>query len=404
MLSSKRILLIITGGIAAYKSLDLIRKLRAAGAAVTPVLTGSAKEFVTPLSVAALAGEKVHSELFDLTSEAEMGHIELSRSADLILVAPATADMMAKMAQGRADDLASTLILATDTPVLIAPSMNVRMWGHSATQRNLRQLQADGVKIIGPDAGDMACGEFGPGRMSEPVDILTAVQMHFTRGPLTGQRVLVTSGPTHEPIDPVRYIANRSSGRQGSAIAQALVSQGAEVVFISGPAAADPPLGAQIERVETALEMAQAVEQALPCNIAIFVAAVADYRVDMPGEEKIKKQVEGLSTLSFVENPDILASVAQHRDNRPDLVIGFAAETEALEKNAQAKRMRKGCDWLLANDVSAKTGIMGGDENAILCIEQAGVDQWPRASKAQVAERLVQKIIDHVEKASTAHG
>ena len=404
MLSSKRILLIITGGIAAYKSLDLIRKLRAAGAAVTPVLTGSAKEFVTPLSVAALAGEKVHSELFDLTSEAEMGHIELSRSADLILVAPATADMMAKMAQGRADDLASTLILATDTPVLIAPSMNVRMWEHSATQRNLRQLQADGVKIIGPDAGDMACGEFGPGRMSEPVDILTAVQMHFTRGPLTGQRVLVTSGPTHEPIDPVRYIANRSSGRQGSAIAQALVSQGAEVVFISGPAAADPPLGAQIERVETALEMAQAVEQALPCNIAIFVAAVADYRVNMPGEEKIKKQVEGLSTLSFVENPDILASVAQRRDNRPDLVIGFAAETEALEKNAQAKRMRKGCDWLLANDVSAKTGIMGGDENAILCIEQSGVDQWPRASKAQVAERLVQKIIDHVEKASTAHG
>ena len=404
MLSSKRILLIITGGIAAYKSLDLIRKLRAAGAAVTPVLTGSAKEFVTPLSVAALAGEKVHSELFDLTSEAEMGHIELSRSADLILVAPATADMMAKMAQGRADDLASTLILATDTPVLIAPSMNVRMWEHSATQRNLRQLQADGVKIFGPDAGDMACGEFGPGRMSEPVDILTAVQMHFTRGPLTGQRVLVTSGPTHEPIDPVRYIANRSSGRQGSAIAQALVNQGAEVVFISGPAAVDPPLGAQIKRVETALEMAQAVEQALPCNIAIFVAAVADYRVDMPGEEKIKKQAEGLSTLSFVENPDILASVAQRRDNRPDLVIGFAAETEALEKNAQAKRMRKGCDWLLANDVSAKTGIMGGDENAILCIEQAGVDQWPRASKAQVAERLVQKIIDHVEKASTAHG
>ena len=404
MLSSKRILLIITGGIAAYKSLDLIRKLRAAGAAVTPVLTGSAKEFVTPLSVAALAGEKVHSELFDLTSEAEMGHIELSRSADLILVAPATADMMAKIAQGRADDLASTLILATDTPVLIAPSMNVRMWGHSATQRNLRQLQADGVKIIGPDAGDMACGEFGPGRMSEPVDILTAVQMHFTRGPLTGQRVLVTSGPTHEPIDPVRYIANRSSGRQGSAIAQALVNQGAEVVFISGPAAADPPFGAQIKRVETALEMAQAVEQALPCNIAIFVAAVADYRVDMPGEEKIKKQAGGLSTLSFVENPDILASVAQRRDNRPDLVIGFAAETEALEKNAQAKRMRKGCDWLLANDVSAKTGIMGGDENAILCIEQAGVDQWPRASKAQVAERLVQKIIDHVEKASTAHG
>ena len=404
MLSSKRILLIITGGIAAYKSLDLIRKLRAAGAAVTPVLTGSAKEFVTPLSVAALAGEKVHSELFDLTSEAEMGHIELSRSADLILVAPATADMMAKMAQGRADDLASTLILATDTPVLIAPSMNVRMWEHSATQRNLRQLKADGVKIIGPDAGDMACGEFGPGRMSEPVDILTAVQMHFTRGPLTGQRVLVTSGPTHEPIDPVRYIANRSSGRQGSAIAQALVNQGAEVVFISGPAAVDPPLGAQIKRVETALEMAQAVEQALPCNIAIFVAAVADYRVDMPGEEKIKKQAGGLSTLSFVENPDILASVAQRRDNRPDLVIGFAAETEALEKNAQAKRMRKGCDWLLANDVSAKTGIMGGDENAILCIEQAGVDQWPRASKAQVAERLVQKIIDHVEKASTAHG
>ena len=233
---------------------------------------------------------------------------------------------------------------------------------------------------------------------------MTAVQMHFTRGPLTGQRVLITSGPTHERIDPVRYIANRSSGRQGSAIAQALVNQGAEVVFISGPAAADPPLGAQIKRVETALEMAQAVEQALPCNIAIFVAAVADYRVDMPGEEKIKKQAGGLSTLSFVENPDILASVAQRRDNRPDLVIGFAAETEALEKNAQAKRMRKGCDWLLANDVSAKTGIMGGDENAILCIEQAGVDQWPRASKAQVAERLVQKIIDHVEKASTAHG
>ena len=346
---------------------------------------------MTPLSVAALAGEAVHSELFDLTSEAEMGHIELSRSADLILVAPATADMMAKMAQGRADDLASTLLLATDTPVLIAPSMNVRMWEHSATQRNLRQLQADGVKIIGPEAGDMACGEFGPGRMSEPVDILTAVQMHFTRGPLAGQRVLVTSGPTHEPIDPVRYIANRSSGRQGSAIAQALVNQGADVVFISGPAAADPPLGAQITRVETALEMAQAVEQALPCKIAIFVAAVADYRVELPGDEKIKKQAGGLSTLSFVENPDILAMVAKspRGQNGQLFCVGFAAESHDLLAHATAKRARKGVPLLVGN-IGPST--FGQDDNALLLVDAQGAKELPRDTKTRLAHQLIQNI------------
>ena len=394
MLQDKRILLILTGGIAAYKGLDLIRRLRERGAAVTPVLTRAGEQFVTPLAVSALAGEKVYRDLFDLTDEAEMGHIQLSRSADLILVAPATADIMAKMAQGRADDLASTLLLATDTPVMIAPAMNVRMWDHPATQRNLAQLRADGVAVVGPNDGDMACGEYGPGRMSEPLEIVAAVEGHFGPKPLAGKHVLITSGPTHEPIDPVRYIANRSSGAQGTAIAQALLGLGADVTFVTGPAEVAPPAGATLVPVETAEEMRDAVLAALPAQAAVFAAAVADWRVDGASDSKLKKQVGTLPTLHFTENPDILAHVAQMGAGRPGLVVGFAAETDDVVANATAKRARKGCDWIVANDVSPETGIMGGSENAVTLITDAGAEPWPRLPKAEVAQRLAQRIAD----------
>ena len=395
MLPDKRILLIIGGGISAYKSLDLIRKLREAGAAVTPVMTRAATEFVTPLSVAALAGERVYQELFDLTDEAGMGHIQLSRVADLIVVAPATADLMAKMAGGRADDLASTLLLATDTRVLAAPAMNVRMWQHPATQRNVAQLRRDGVLFIGPNEGEMACGEFGPGRMAEPLEILAAVEAALMGGPLAGKRVVVTSGPTHEPIDPVRYIANRSSGAQGGAIAAALRDLGADVTFITGPATVPPPVGVKVVKVQTAREMLDAVMVALPADVAVFAAAVADWRVENASDQKMKKDRQGsVPALSFAENPDILAQVSQMKHGRPRLVIGFAAETNDVLAHATAKRGRKGCDWIIANDVSAGTGIMGGTENAVTLISDAGAEMWPRMEKASVAKRLAQRIVE----------
>lgn len=391
MLASKRILLIIGGGIAAFKSLDLIRRLRERGAAVTPVLTRAGAEFVTPLSVSALAGETLYTDLFDLTAEAEMGHIELSRSADLIVVAPATADLMAKAAQGHADDLASTLLLATDTPVLMAPAMNVRMWMHRAVQRNLITLQNDGLTLVGPNEGDMACGEFGPGRMAEPLEIVAAVEAALRNGPLRGKRVLVTSGPTHEPIDPVRYIANRSSGSQGTAIARALAALGAEVVFVTGPASTPPPGGVEVVKVETARQMLAAVETALPADAAVFAAAVADWQVNA-SDRKLKKTRDGLPELEFAENPDILAQVSGMKKDRPALVIGFAAETHDVVENATAKRGRKGCDWILANDVSDGTGIMGGSENDITLITGDGLEDWPRMSKIQVAAKLAERI------------
>ena len=394
MLAGKRILLIIGGGIAAYKSLSLIRLLKTAGAAVTPVLTRAGGEFVTPLSISALAGEKVHSALFDLTDEAEMGHIQLSRVADLVVVAPATADLMAKLATGRAEDLASTLLLATDTPVLMAPAMNVRMWEHPATQRNLATLKADGVAFVGPDAGEMACGEFGPGRMAEPEAILAAITAALSDGPLKGRHVLVTSGPTHEPIDPVRYIANRSSGAQGTAIAAALRDLGARVTFVTGPASVPPPDGVQVVRVDTAREMLEAVTAALPADAAVMAAAVADWRVANAGAQKMKKDGSGRApALEFAENPDILATVAKGA-LRPRLVVGFAAETEHVVAHATAKRARKGCDWIVANDVSPETGIMGGTENAVVLISEAGSETWPRMGKDQVAQKLAQRIAE----------
>lgn len=394
MLSGKRILLIIGGGIAAFKSLDLIRRLRERGADVTPVLTRAGTEFVTPLSVAALSGSKVYTDLFDLTDEAEMGHIQLSRSADLIMVAPATADLMAKMAQGLANDLASTLLLATDTPVLVAPAMNVRMWQHPATQRNIATLKCDSVTFIGPNDGDMACGEFGPGRMSEPLEIVAAVEAKLANGPLKGKRVLITSGPTYEPIDPVRYIANRSSGAQGTALANALSALGADVIFVTGPADVAPPEGVEVIAVQTAQQMLEAVQTALPADVAIFAAAVADWRVEGASDRKLKKSKDGLPTLSFAENPDILAHVAQLTTGRPPLVIGFAAETNDVKANATAKRKRKGCDWIVANDVSPETGIMGGSENAVSLISDVGVEDWPRMSKENVSRKLAQRIAE----------
>jgi phosphopantothenoylcysteine decarboxylase/phosphopantothenate--cysteine ligase len=397
MLAGKNILLIISGGIAAYKSLDLIRRIRERGALVTPVMTKAAAEFVTPLSVSALAGEKVYQDLFDLTTESDMGHIQLSRSADLIVVAPASADLMAKMTNGMANDLASTLLLATDTPVLIAPAMNVRMWNHPATQRNLAQLNADGIMTVGPNPGDMACGDYGPGRMSEPLEIVDAIAAHFSPRPLAGHKVLVTSGPTHEPIDPVRYIANRSSGAQGTAIAAALRDLGADVRFVTGPADVPPPNGVHVIHVESAQDMFDAVKANLDVTCAIFAAAVADWRVQNASGSKIKKQNGALPDLSLSENPDILAHVAQLASNvRPPLVIGFAAETDDVIENATAKRARKGCDWIVANDVSPETGIMGGNENQIILVTDTGTDQWPRISKDAVATKLAERITDKI--------
>jgi phosphopantothenoylcysteine decarboxylase/phosphopantothenate--cysteine ligase len=401
----KRILLIIGGGIAAYKCLELIRLIRKAGGAVTPVLTRAAAEFVTPLSVAALAGEKVYSHLFDLTDEDEMGHIQLSRVADLVLVAPATADLMAKMAGGHADDLASTLLMATDTPVLVAPAMNVRMWGHAANRRNLATLTGDGIAVVGPNDGDMACGEYGPGRMAEPGEIFAAVAARLGGSRrLAGRRVIVTSGPTYEPIDPVRYIANRSSGAQGSAIAAALHDLGAEVIMVTGPATAPPPAGPQIVRVESAREMLAAVQDALPADGAVFAAAVADWRVVNAAISKIKKDGSGgCPALEMAENPDILRTVAQlPPGKRPALVVGFAAETDDVVANATAKRARKGCDWIVANDVRPETGIMGGAENAVTLVTAGGAEEWPRASKAEVARRLADRIADALDREGVA--
>lgn len=392
MLAGKHILLIIGGGIAAYKSLELIRRLQDQGASVTPVLTKAGEEFVTPLSVSALAGTEVHRDLFDLTKEAEMGHIQLSRSADLLVVAPATADLMAKMANGHANDLASTLLLATDTPVLLAPAMNVRMWDHPATRRNLATLKQDGVAVVGPNEGPMACGEFGPGRMAEVPEIIAAVTAKLTDGPLKGKRILVTSGPTHEPIDPVRYIANRSSGAQGTALARALASLGAEVVFITGPASVPPPAGVEVVAVETAQQMSDAVEAALPADAGVFAAAVADWRVTSASDRKLKKSKDGLPVMEFAENPDILKRVAHMAEGRPQLVVGFAAETNDVVEHATAKRARKGCDWIVANDVSPATGIMGGSENAVVLISDGGAEEWPRMAKDAVARQLAERI------------
>ena len=396
MLNGKRILLIIGGGIAAFKLPELIRRLRERGASVTPVLTKAAQEFVTPLTIGSLAGEKVYTDLFDLTDEAEMGHIQLSRVADLVVVAPATADLMAKMAQGQANDLASTLLLATDTPVMIAPAMNVRMWDHPATQRNLALLQGDGITVLGPNEGDMACGEYGPGRMVEPMEILAGIEAALSDGPLKGKRILVTSGPTHEPIDPVRYIANRSSGAQGTAIAKALVALGAEVIFVTGPADVPPPEGVELHQVESAKDMLAAVEAALPVDAGVFAAAVADWRVASASGSKIKKQNGKLPVLEFAENPDILATISQLDQGRPDLVVGFAAETDDVIANATAKRQRKGCDWIVANDVSPETGIMGGSENAVTLISEDGAENWPRMGKDAVAVKLADRIAEAV--------
>ena len=393
MLAGKRILVIIGGGIAAYKALDLIRRLRERGARVVPVLTEAGAQFVTPLSVAALAGEAVHRDLFDLTTEAEMGHIQLSRSADLIVVAPATADLMAKMAQGLAGDLASTLLLATDTRVLLAPAMNLRMWDHPATRRNLAQLREDGILTVGPDEGEMACGEFGPGRMAEPLAIVAAITAALGQGPLAGRHVLVTSGPTHEPIDPVRYIANRSSGAQGAALAAALAALGARVTFVTGPAQVAPPAGVQVVRVETAAEMLAAVKAVLPADAAVFAAAVADWRVTNAAGHKLKKDGSGRApVLEFAQNPDILATVARMGTGRPRLVVGFAAETDDVIAHASAKRNAKGCDWIVANDVSAASGIMGGAENAVTLITADGTESWPRMTKVAVARALAGRI------------
>ena len=394
MLSGKRILLIIGGGIAAYKALELIRLIRSAGGLVVPVLTRAGAEFVTPLSVSALAGAKVHQDLFDLTEEAEMGHIQLSRAADLVVVAPATADLMAKMASGRADDLASTLLLATDKRVLLAPAMNVRMWGHPATQRNLAVLRGDDVLMVGPDAGEMACGEFGPGRLAEPAAIVVAIKAALGEGPLAGRHVVVTSGPTHEPIDPVRYIANRSSGAQGAALAASLRDLGARVTFVTGPALVPPPPGVTVVAVETAAEMAVAVAAAMPADAAVMAAAVADWRVANVALQKLKKDGSGQApALEFAENPDILAQVSQG-PGRPRLVVGFAAETEDVVAHATAKRARKGCDWIVANDVSPGTGIMGGAENAVTLITDAGAEAWPRMAKDAVARKLAVRIAE----------
>ena len=394
MLADKHILLIIGGGIAAFKALDLIRRLRERSAKVTPVLTKAGSKFLTPLSVSALAGEKLYQDLFDLTSEAEMGHIELSRAADLIVVAPATADLLAKMTAGLANDLASTLLLATDKRVLVAPSMNVRMWDHAATQRNLAQLADDGILFVGPGEGDMACGEYGPGRLAEPLEIIAAIDAALADGPLKGKHVLITSGPTHEPIDPVRYIANRSSGAQGTAIARALAALGADVTFVTGPADVPPPMGVRVIKVQTAAEMLNAVQDAPAADAAIFAAAVADWYVANAGESKIKKDVNGFPTLEFAENPDILATVSKMTSGRPKLVIGFAAETDNVIANATAKRKRKGCDWILANDVSPSTGIMGGSQNDVTLIMENGSEDWPRMSKDAVAVKLAVKLVE----------
>ncbi|HEV2559577.1 MAG TPA: bifunctional phosphopantothenoylcysteine decarboxylase/phosphopantothenate--cysteine ligase CoaBC [Microvirga sp.] len=389
-LAGRRILLVIGGGIAAYKSLDLIRRLRERGASVRCILTSGAQHFITPLAAAGISGQRAHTDLFDREDEADIGHIRLARDADLVVAAPATANLMAKMAGGHADDLASTVLLATTLPILVAPAMNVRMWLHPATQANLAALQGRGVRVVGPNEGAMAEAEFGPGRMSEPLEIVAAAEAVLEpQGPLKGRRVLVTSGPTHEPIDPVRYIANRSSGKQGHAIARAAAEAGAAVTLVSGPVFIPDPPGVRTLHVESAREMLAAVEAALPADIAVFAAAVADWRVDRAANEKMKKDGGALPALALVENPDILATIARRRDGRPPLVVGFAAETENVVAYAQAKLARKGCDLIVANDVSPGSGVMGGDRNTVHLVSTAGVETWPTLSKDDVARRLV---------------
>ncbi len=400
MLHGKRILLIISGGIAAYKSLDLIRRLRGRGAQVRCVLSTGGARFVTPLSVAALSEDRVYTDLFSLTDESEMGHIRLSREADLLVVAPASADLMAKMAHGRADDLASTILLATDKPVMVAPAMNVRMWEHPATQANLETLRGRGVHRIGPVEGDMACGEYGPGRMAEPLDILAEIEGFLgDRSPLGARRALVTSGPTHEPIDPVRYIANRSSGRQGHAIAGALARLGAETVLVTGPTHEPDPPGVTVMRIETAVDMLAACQAALPADVAVCAAAVSDWRVAEPAGQKRKKNGGGAPALALTENPDVLATLAAAGNARPTLVVGFAAETERVIEHAREKREKKGCDWILANDVGPGTGTFGGEMNTIHLVEADAVESWPRMTKAQVAEKLADRIAERLGEA-----
>ncbi|WP_341912994.1 bifunctional phosphopantothenoylcysteine decarboxylase/phosphopantothenate--cysteine ligase CoaBC [Ferrovibrio terrae] len=421
MLKGKRILLVISGGIAAYKALELIRRLRERGVSVRCAMTESAAQFVTPLSVSSLSGEKVSSDLFSLTDEAEMGHIELSRDADLVVVAPATANILARMAHGLADDMATTLLLATDKPVLVAPAMNVRMWYHPATQRNLERLKGDGVAVIGPNDGEMACGEYGPGRMAEPLEIVAAIEAQFgkplprhlglvqPRGDqpatvqtatvqpivqdLKGRRAIVTSGPTHEAIDPVRYIANRSSGKQGHAIAAALAARGADVTLVTGPVTLPDPAGVKTVHVEAARDMFSACFLDLPVDIFVAAAAVADWRVAVEASQKMKKTGELPPVLKLAENPDILRAISTtDARRRPALVVGFAAETENVVMHAQKKLQSKGCDWILANDVSDGTGTFGGDSNAVHLVTASGVEDWPRLSKTEVAARLAARI------------
>jgi phosphopantothenoylcysteine decarboxylase/phosphopantothenate--cysteine ligase len=394
-MDQRRVLLIVGGGVAAYKALELVRLLRKADIAVRPVLTAAGAQFVTPLSLAALAEDKVYADLFSLTDEAEMGHIELSRWANLLVVVPATADLMAKAAAGLAGDLASTVLLATDKPVLMAPAMNVRMWTHPATRRNLATLKADGVRFVGPDEGPMACGEFGEGRLAEPPVIFEAIIDALAGGgaPLAGKRVLVTAGPTAEPIDPVRVLTNRSSGKQGYAIAGALNRLGAEVILVSGPTALPAPPGVRRVEVETAAQMLAASNAALPVDAAVCVAAVADWRADEVFGVKLKKGKDGPPTLRLVENPDILATLAATGPRRPKLVVGFAAETDNVEAHARAKLSRKGCDWIVANDVGGGA-VMGADQNAVMILDARGVEHWPLADKNEVAARLARRIAD----------
>jgi phosphopantothenoylcysteine decarboxylase/phosphopantothenate--cysteine ligase len=394
---SKRILLIVGGGIAAYKSLELVRRLKERGAAVRAILTKGGAEFVTPLSLSVLTEEKAFTDLFDLKDEAEIGHIRLSREADLVVVAPATADFLAKMAHGIASDLATAVLLATDKQVLAAPAMNVRMWQHPATRRNMATLRTDGIVFVGPEEGEMACGEYGPGRMAEPAAILDAIDRLLgakAAGPLSGRRVLVTSGPTQEPIDPVRYIANRSSGKQGHALARAAAALGAEVTLISGPVALPDPHGVTVVRVETAHEMLAATLAALPADIAICAAAVADWRAADESPQKLKKHNQVAADLKLALNPDILATIAKPGPQRPRLVIGFAAETENLVENATAKRRAKGADWIVANDVWPGTGVMGADHTQVHLVTEMGVEDWPSLSKDETASRLLARAAD----------
>ncbi len=400
MLTGKKILLIISGGIAAYKCLELIRLIKKQGGSVQVILTKAGEKFVTPLSVASLSGEKVFTDLFNLTDETEIGHIELSRAADLVVVAPASADIMARMANGIASDLATTALLATDKPVLVAPAMNVRMWEHAATQRNIETLKSDGILFVGPDEGDMACGEFGPGRMSEPAEILAVINESLSEaaGPLDGKTVLITAGPTHEPIDPVRYIANRSSGKQGYALAQAAYDLGARVILVSGPVNLPLPEGVEVLPVETASDMLSACLEELPVDIAICAAAVADWRVETPANEKMKKQGTGdVPDLSLRQNPDILHTIANHQTARPKLVIGFAAETQDVIENAQQKLKSKGCDLIVANNVGSGSDVMGGAKNTVHIVSHETVKDWPEMPKRQVANQLMALLAEQLE-------